>query len=271
MSTVWISDAFSQGARGRRLASLLDASPTASPPTSDGLVFLSGEEIQNADKTSRAPWLRWCDTPGRTILLIPPFKADVVTEPGGWRARLTNKAGALLGTPPKLVSLVLGEIRHRLEGQLQGVPELGETIDGSLTQFHRAHPHSGVFAVTALPLWSLALLDHAALVREWLGALHKMSGEARTPAHTSTAFTPRPEHYTILLHLLSQSFPGRREALDAIAWSPIFDVSPEKAARALEELEAQALALDGCLTERGRLLLFASPYALYARELQPTL
>ncbi|WP_157447438.1 hypothetical protein [Chthoniobacter flavus] len=233
-------------------------------------MLLSGEEIQNADKSSRASWLKWCEAPGRTVLLMPPFRADIVCDPGGWRARLINKVGALLGTPPKIVQFVLNETRHRLEGQLQGAPDLGETIDGSLTQFHRAHPHSGVFAITALPLWSLALLDHSGLLRDWLVALHRLAGEARTPAPTPAAFSIRSEHYSILLHLLSRTFQSRREALDALGWSPIFDVSPDKAACALDQLEREDLAHNGNITERGRALLFASPYAVYARELQPT-
>ena len=264
---LWISKDFAESARGRRLASWLDAATIAAPPAGHGVWLACAEQFQDAEDMLRKEWLAWCAKPGRTLVLLPPFRTGKDCLPGPWRASLTSGIPSFVGEAPRLTRLTAGEIRHRIEGKLPSVPELGEAADGALTRIFRPHPHAGVFAVTALPLWSLVLLDHGKELHGWLRRLHGMSGEPLAEVPESEAFRAKPDHYTVLLHLADGSHVNRQAALESLRWSPRFELSLEAAQSALADLENEGFAAEGRLTNKGRDFLLDSPYAPFARAL----
>ena len=71
-----------------------------------------------------------------------------------------------------LAKVLAPEVAYRLTGKLQTPPLPGATwSDLSVcVGSYRLHPAAGLFAVTCLPLWSLAVLDAPEEIENWLAA-----------------------------------------------------------------------------------------------------
>lgn len=269
LNNVWLLGTLNSHARGKILSEVLATSAAHVLPAGSGVCIAFGSEFQDQEEEIRREWVRWCEPAGRTLLLVPPFAIGECATPTAWRIYRPQRAET---DSAKLAKLLAPEVRYGLAGQLQVATEIGGQwkSGGINTGYHRKHPHAGLFAITCLPLWSLTVLDHRVVLREWTEALHELAG---TPspveeAKATAMFHPSKDHFAMMLHLCGGSFRNRDEAIETLADSPVLTM-PETAARqCLDQLEAAGYSATGMLTPEGREILFASPYAAYAEALE---
>ena len=265
MSHPYLLGELSSHARGRTLAKTFGAKVGGRLPNS-GVVFVFGRQFQR-DEEAVSSWLDLVSTPGRLLIVVPPFGRDACVVPVKWEAK---RAEPLAGGETALGKLLAGERRHELRGQL--IPF--ERIAGHVvTAGWRKHPNAGLLALTTLPLWSLTTLDHKSDCEAWLGELFLQAGK---PLETQEEQSTHAEHamrdlvteeWAMMLHLCTGSFSSDEDALQALQKSQQHRLEPVAAERALTELEGLGLVVSGSLTEEGKGLLEGSRYATFAREL----
>jgi len=165
--------------------------------------------------------------------------------------------------------MLAGEVTYRLEGKLQTPSLPGATwSDLSLcVGIYRLHPAAGLFAVTCLPIWSLAVLDAPEEAQRWLASLVTLAGEAKPVA--PAAETPlSADHYGLLVFLLSRRFEGEEQALAALHASPVFRIAPERALSLLQDLRVRGLVIDAIPTTGAAELVMQSPYSSFVSALR---
>ena len=268
---IWLMGSLATHARGRVISDAVGAIVVESLPSEGGTCLAFGSDFQSRDTPTQQLWVSWPVLSGRTLLLIPPFNVSECKLPVPWRAYRPHKPEPL-GTDT-LGKLIANEVRFEIAGTLQTAVEVvGEWKGrGVHTAYYRKHPHSGLFAITCLPLWSLTVLDHRRTVQEWLGTLGALAGEsAATIAveEVTTEFRPNRDHFAMMLHLCERDFGSNDEALERLADSPVFAIPSESARRCLETLHEAGFVDNGKLTEKGRSMLLDSPYAVYATAME---
>jgi hypothetical protein len=132
---------------------------------------------------------------------------------------------------------------------------------------YRLHPAAGLFAVTCLPLWSLAVLDAPEETQRWLASLVALAGEIK-PAAAPAKSSLSPDHYGLLVFLLSKTFDDEEQAIAALRSSSIFRIAPEHARALLNELRSRGLVVGALPTTEATELVMRSPYALYVSALR---
>jgi hypothetical protein len=252
-------------ARGRNLTVSFGASPAESLPV-HGVAIVFGKEFQR-ESTMATEWTTWTASPGRLLIVLPPFGRGTCGVPLEWEA---SWAEALAGGEPGLSQLVARERKYELRGRLNPI----ERIAGQMaTAGWRRHPSAGLLVVTTLPLWSLSLLDKREICAFWLADLYGQAGspqveEAAVEQAKAELRELLPNEWTVLLHLCTGPFESDRSALKALAESSIFRIEERNAAETLRELDNLGLASKGELTARGIELLRRGPYAVYADNLR---
>ena len=264
---IWLIGTLANHRRSRILKDILTAKIPDKDLPDSGICLLFGKEFQEAETIEQYNWYEWSQQPSRMLLLLPPFKTGECSIPCQWSV-YRNKNDLLQNLPlPKLLS---PEVRYELRGQLQIAKQIGGQWDnlGINTAYYRHHPHSGLFAITCLPLWSIALLDRQSELNDWIVEFYSLVGQAIDSEEiSSTSFELKPEHYTVLLHLLSQNFTEQTVALVALENSPIFSLDLQIAQSCLTELESQELIAGVKITTKGKDLIRQSPYSAYAEAL----
>jgi hypothetical protein len=239
-------------------------------PVGTGICLGFASDFQGGAADHEERWLAWANTPGRTLLLLPPLKPGDFPRPVEWKVE--QVAEPCVAPAGSLPGLLAPEVRHRVSGLLQIPTEPAGRWDNgpAHTGYYRRHPHAGIFVVSCLPLWSAALLGRAVLVEEWLSRLHDLAGtpSAATEQTGEEEFALSSDHHAVLLHLCSSRFASREEALAALATSRLFNLPHERGEVILGELERHDLARQGDLTEAGRTLVESGPYAAYAEALE---
>jgi hypothetical protein len=252
--------------RGKILREALSAEATTTLPESGALIMAFADAFQGADEGERARLVEWTRAPGCALLLVPPFAAGACERPVPWRAERMD-SGPRGGEG--LARVLAGEVTHRLEGKLQTPPLPGATWSDLSVCLgtYRLHPAAGLFAVTCLPLWSLAVLDAPEETQRWLANLIALAGDANPVA--APAQTPlSPDHYGLLVFLLSKSFEGDEQVIAALRSSSIFRIAPERARALLNDLRARGLVLGAVPTTEATELVMQSPYAPYVSALR---
>jgi len=268
MTTYYLLGKLPDSPRGKRLLKSLGATPTAEPPAGTGFCLGTGQDYQTRTPAEQRQWLAWAAQPGCALLLVPPFQTAVRHEPHGWELVRLETPPVLDSAAHPVLRLTQPEISASLSRGLS--PTLNVVIDGGtrlrLNGLFRKHPDSGIFAVTAVPVWSLALADHVPALTEWLAAWLALAGRPADAAHPASppAFEPTQSHYSVLLYLASGKFSSRAAALEALAWNDTFELSGEDVPSLLDDLEAAGLIAAGALSETGRRTLLESPYRRYA-------
>lgn len=268
-TSVWLAGSLATHRRSRILQNAVGTTPLENKSVSSGLCMLFGTDFQEADTEIQQDWYNWSQSPGRTLLLIPPFATGHCAVPCKWE--ILRRSGARMQQGLPLVVALATEVRYELRGQLQVATHIGGSWDdlSICTAYYRKHPHSGVFAITCLPLWSLAVLDREQELQAWLDDLHSLAGmPIDSEAIEPTLFEPKPAHFTVMLHLLSERFADETAALEALQNSPIFKIDIDRAHSSLTELQSQGLVEKVQLTERGQNVIRHSSYAIYAAELE---
>jgi hypothetical protein len=268
---LWLLGTLASHVRGKVISDATGATATDSLPTGFGLCLAFGSEFQGLDSVTQKLWADWTVTSGRSLLLIPPFELAACDVPAAWRAFRPQKPEA--NPYDSLGKLVAGEVRFEISGGLQSAVEVvGEWKTGKVhTAYYRKHPHSGLFAITCLPLWSLTVLDHRETLQAWLMTLGNLAGEPAQQVETeaaSTEFEPNRDHFALMLHLCEREYRNTDEALDCLKDSAVFAIPDESARRCILEMQEAGLVDAGKLTEHGRSILLASPYAVYATAME---
>jgi hypothetical protein len=252
--------------RGKILREALAAEATAALPSSSAVIMAFAETFQGSDEGEQARLVEWTRTAGRVLLLVPPFASGTCERPVPWRAeRMESEPRGGEG----LAKMLASEVTHRLEGKLQ-VPSLPGATWSDLsvcTGTYRLHPAAGLFAITCLPIWSLAVLDAPEDVQCWLGSLVTLAGEAK-PAAAPAPAPLSADHFGLLVFLLSQDFEDEEQAIAALRTSSIFRIAPEHARSLLSDLRDRGLVLDAVPTSQATMLVMQSPYAPYVSALR---
>ncbi|ALJ34259.1 hypothetical protein D9623_00375 [Azospirillum brasilense] len=263
---VFLHGALATHRRGRILQEALAATATSELPGSRAAVLAFADGFQGADDGEQARLVEWTRAPGHLLLLLPPFAVAPSERPVSWRAERMESA-------PRggegLATVLAPEVSYRLTGRLQAPAMPGATwSDLSVcVGAYRLHPAAGLFAVTCLPLWSLAVLDVPAELQSWLGNLVALTGETQAAPTPATA-SLQPDHYGFLVFLLSRPFTDEEEVVAALRSSPVFRFSTEKARALLTELRKQGLVLGVTPTADAYDLVMQSPYAPYVSALR---
>ena len=198
---IYLTGTLAEHRRGRVLKSTLNAHATMTLPNQPSIGLLFGSDFQEGSQEQQ--WFQWSQEAGHTLLLIPPFKSTTCSIPITWEA-MRRKNPALMQNNSFLQALA-SEVQYEFRGQLQIAQPNGTWDDRSFcTIYYRKHPHSGIFALTSLPLWSLSVLDHSAELQEWLATLYTLVGTSRIASiEEQSDFQPQPHHFTLLLHLIT--------------------------------------------------------------------
>ena len=264
---IWLIGTLANHRRSRILQDILGSETLDQNLPNSGICLLFGKEFQEAEVAEQNNWYKWSQQPSRMLLLLPPFKTGECSIPCEWSV-YRNKNDLEQSLP--LPKLLAPEVRYELRGQLQIAKQIGGQWDnlGINTAYYRQHPHSGIFAMTCLPLWSIALLDYQSELNDWITEFYSLVGRTIDAGEiASTSFELKPEHYTVLLHLLSQNFTDQTVALVALENSPIFDLDLQIAQSCLTELESQELIAGVKITSKGMNIIHQSPYSAYAEAL----
>ena len=252
--------------RGKVLREALAAADATSLPEGNAVVMAFADAFQAAEASEQSHLVEWTRGPGHLLLLVPPFAAGGCERPVPWRAE-RMEGGARGGEG--LAKLLAGEVTHRLEGKLQTPPLPGATwSDLSVgVGTYRLHPAAGLFAVTCLPLWSLAVLDAPEETQRWLASLVALAGEAK-PVAAPEQSALSADHYGLLVFLLSKSFDNEEQAIAALRASSVFRIAPERARALLNDLLARGLVSGAVPTPDATELVMQSPYAPYVKALR---
>lgn len=266
IAPVLLHGALAAHRRGKILREALSAEATTTLPESGAVIMAFADAFQGADEGDQVRLVEWTRGAGHVLLLVPPFATETCEQPVPWRAERMD--GGPRGGEG-LAKVLAGEVTHRLEGKLQTPPLPGATwSDLSVcVGTYRLHPAAGLFAITCLPLWSLAVLDAPEETQRWLASLVALAGVAKTVA--APAQTPlSAEHYGLLVFLLSRNFEGEEQATAALQASPIFRIAPERARTLLNDLRARGLVMGAMPTTEATQLVMQSPYAPYVSALR---
>ena len=154
--------------RGRFLASLLgipQSSELGLPKT--GFVLMAGEALQ-ASRETQEEYAAWVRQPGCSLLLLPPYQQGSIFHFLDWLIELAPTISPA-SKQASLTSILVGELMYNLRG-MDGAC-IVDMLPGELTchtRYWKAHSNSGLIAATTLPIWSISLLDQAALVHDFL-------------------------------------------------------------------------------------------------------
>lgn len=262
----FLGGALAAHARGRTLTATFNAEAVQTLPAA-GALFVFGKELQGGGD-GVASWLKWATTPGRALVVLPPFERQACDVPVRWEAQ---RAEPLAGGESALGRLLARERRHEIRGQLLPLERIAGQV---VTAGWRKHPAAGLVVITALPVWSLTALDHGDACIAWLDDLVAQAGTAPETLATDPGASPGPaervptrDEWTLLLHLCTGPFPTAEAALEALARSAIHTLHADSATTAMEDLAELRFAESGRLTARGERALLAGPYAAYARAL----
>jgi hypothetical protein len=252
--------------RGRILREAVSAVPSAVLPNSGGVLLEFGEAFQAAEGEQRAKLIEWTRTPGHLLLLIPPFGPAMCDAPVQWRAERID--GAPRGGQG-LAEVLASEVGYRLTGNLQtpAIPEATWSDLSVSVGVYRLHPAAGLFAVTTLPLWSLAVLDAGAELEGWLRSLAQLAGESRSQQAPETS-PLSADHFGFLVYLLSRAFSDDEQAVDALRSSPTFRISSERGRSLLNDLQGRGLVEGATPTGVAEQMVMQSPYAHYVSALR---
>lgn len=267
-SSIHIIGKLAENPRGKRLQNYLTANLSAGLPVDTALCFASGQDYQTRTPAEQQEWLAWAAKPGNALILVPPFHSSVSHAPNGWEV-------ASLNHPPELdqtAHMVLWHTQQEISASIvRGlVPTLNPIIEGGsrlqLSGVYRKHPDSGIFGLTVVPIWSLALADEIPLLVDWLfewATLAGMPYDEPDMAKRST-FNPSPLHFSLMVYLASGKYSDRDAAINALKGNDTFDFGNHNVGTLLDEIVHGKYASGGSLTDFGRQALMESSFRAYA-------
>ncbi|WP_214171693.1 hypothetical protein [Geoanaerobacter pelophilus] len=249
--------------RCRNLKVSFGAEPGDMPPHT-GVAIVFGKDFKTSPERA-AEWTTWAMEPGRLLLMVPPYSVGNFVMPVPWEVRrLTPIAG---GETP-LSQLLAAERLHEFRGALVPLERVGGAI---ITAGWRKHPASGMVVWTALPLWSLTVLDHPGDCAAWLKDIFTQCGkpvDAEDAAKQLEDQELTESEWTMLLHLCTGPYSSKEEALSTLSESQLFRMPAGRSQETWCRLEQRGLVESGALSPAGISLVEESRYAAYAKELR---
>lgn len=259
--SVFLYGALASHRRGRILEEALSAAPTQALPQGRAIVTAFADSFQIAQSEEQSRLVEWTRASGHLLLLVPPFALKPCLRPVSWRAERID-------TTPRggegLAKVLAAEVSYRLTGNLQIPPVPGATwadLSVCVGSF-RLHPAAGLFAVTCLPIWSLSVLDVPQEVEAWLTCLLDLAGPLQI-SQVQESSPLQPDHYGLLVFLLSRTFASEEQAFECLGSSAIFRFSIERGRSLLQDLRERGLVVGTAPTTQAHELVMHSPYAHY--------
>jgi len=258
--------------RGRFLSTLLEAKSNEEMPHA-GLCLMIGKNFQELDSDKKTGLFQWSQSPGRTLLLLPPYNQGGVLEELDWVCSFKEKNTE---TEDDFVGLLKDEVNHEILGeqgkydQQYGHQWLNRSIN---TRFYKAHSGTGIFAMTCLPLWSISLLEETERCLSWLAGLTQQAGQPiqdnKRPEESDT-FKLNAQHYSVMVC----AYAWRSGNLDKLQHYlthqtiPIMQSDAINLVQGIEDLLQAGLLNDEGLTQLGCETLNGSPFWGYAEQMR---
>jgi len=268
--------------RSRLLIQLLDA--IATDLQSDGLpesgiCLLFGKEYQNAESEIQRMWQQWCERPGRTLLLIPPFiEGSIQKNDDGVDWSMGFCGDGIQGLKGTIAELVAGEVVFCLQSEHAVFDyEAGhQWQDYSFnTLFNKKHSASGLFAATTLPIWSISLMDFQEELLHYLEMLHDHAGTAIPESMEEMGgdgeqAALEDEDYTVLACVYAYGKTNTPALLEKISDQtfPLFSFDPEWLTESLERLSDIGYVQEEGITKIGLAALQDAPWYQYALRMK---
>jgi hypothetical protein len=259
--------------RGRFLASLLGISQTSElglPKT--GFVLMTGEALQ-ASREIQEECAAWVRQPACSLLLLPPYQEGSIFHFLDWMVELAP-SNSLATKQASLASLLAGELTYNLRGMDGACTE--DMSPGDLichTRYWKAHSNSGLLAATTLPIWSISLLDQAALVHDFLANIERHCG---LPSVSAKEIKPqendaiRPEDVTVLVCSYGFNVATAEGLLSKLKTYavPLLNLASFDLPESIVRLRNAGLMNDHGLTEQGMAYLMGCKYWAFAESLR---
>ena len=259
--------------RGRFLASLLgvnQASEYGLPKT--GFVLMTGEALQ-ASRESQEACVAWVRQAGCSLLLLPPYQQGSIFHFLDWLIELTPTISPA-ANQASLTGMLAAELMYNLRG-MDGACTL-DMQPGELTchtRYWKAHSNSGLIAATTLPLWSISLLDQAALVHDFLANIEIHCGlpsvSAQELKHQENDEI-RPEDVTVLVCSYGFNVATVEGLLSRFKTYavPLLNLASFNLQDSMVRLRNAGLINDNGLTEQGLTHLMGCKYWAFAESLR---
>jgi hypothetical protein len=258
--------------RGRFLTSLLGISQSSEhglPQT--GFVLMTGEQLQ-ASPDLQEECAAWVRQSGCSLLLLPPYKEGSIFHFLDWVIELAPSI-SVAAKQASLKSMLEGELSYCLRGTDGACTE--DMPPGELTchtRYWKAHSNSGLIAATTLPLWSISLLDQAALVNDFLAKIERHCGLPSVSAEETKPQEDaiRPEDVTVLVCSYGFNVATTEDLLSKLKTYavPLLNLANFDLPESIGRLRNAGLINDRGLTERGLAHLMGSKYWAFAENLR---
>lgn len=269
--TFFVDAALSLNRKGRFLVSLLsaDIADHHTLPEHD-LVIMAGEDFSlGADQTR---YLEWLQNPGRVLLLLPPFSEQPLIRDHfvDWLIAPCSK-GNLSSSDP-LVEYLIPEIEMSVSGHYGDSMPAHSFDNGILhTRYFRKYSNSGMLVVTCLPLWSITLLGHSSLAKDWLAWFINHAGEAKPAIKKSAEFKLSANDLNLLLCTYAFTTSDLTYVIECNKKYALFNLQKLNAHVQWPVLFEHGYLDDQGITQKGQLVLETSPYWPYACALKTQL
>lgn len=236
-----------------------------------GMLMMFGQEWQTYTALQQASLMKWLKSSGRGILLIPPFNTEQLANALDWQVE--SASGDKTATVAGLASSLADETRFQFKAvshQFSREHAHNWNDDSLNTLYYKPHSSGGVFAATALPLWSLTCLDIPDLVQFWLASLYGIAGQVKEalPVTDKATLVLNDKHLALLCCAYGHRFTDANALVTRVGRLGVFRFQSTELDLAVAELIDENLFLNGELTEKGLNAILASPYKLYADELK---
>ncbi|MFB2754801.1 hypothetical protein ACE02G_14265 [Shewanella xiamenensis] len=259
--------------RGRFLASLLGISQTSElglPKT--GFVLMTGEALQ-ASRETQEECTAWVRQPGCSLLLLPPYQKGAIIDFLDWEIELAL-SGSTADHQALLANILAGEMTYNLLGADGAcTDDMSQQGGACHTRYWKAHSNSGLLAATTLPIWSISLLDQAALVHDFLASIETHCG---LPSVSNKETKPqdvdetRPQDVTVLVCCYGfnvATADGLLSKLKTYA-VPLLNLASFDLPASIVRLRNAGLIDDNGLTEKGLAHLMGCNYWAFAESLR---
>ncbi|UTZ31304.1 hypothetical protein HB762_07780 [Vibrio campbellii] len=237
-----------------------------------GTLMMFGQEWQIYTPEQQASLMSWLKSPGRVILLLPPFNAGLLSQQMDWHVETLLHSDKTTDTVG-LAEVLADETRIVFKAQSYQFSREHAHIwgDDTLnTLYYKSHSSGGLLVASSLPLWSLTCLDSPLLVQAWLEGLNELAGSPQEEKLCSKPnnFEPDEKHLALLCCAYGRKLKSTEDLLSRVQKLGLFRFSDEELGYAICELIEHGLVVDGELTDEGNKVIEASPYQIYAEELK---
>jgi len=272
---ITIHDQLANHRRGRFLLSILNAEILEDGFPDAGIFLMTGKDYQEFSDSEKEKYWKWCGKSGRTLLLMPPFEQNSINDYVDWNIEYISNPLDKNNYP--ISDQVAMEVSSHIVGQDGEFDRDSghQWNDYSInTRYYKQHSATGVFSVTCLPLWSIALMEEGAGIFDWLSELHSHAGKAQAkslePADVQSINELKPIDYSVLVCVYAFSNSNADELLKIMDSQEIsiIQINHNEIKNIISLLEKSALIEKQGLTEVGEELLRSSPYWGYAQSMR---